>query len=79
MKVKKKKVNKIMETETQLTEKIVALTMQIQEKHPELSKFLNEMPITIPDEIRPEINIKVLTDYFNSLTQIIKNSQTNKS
>ena len=41
-----------METERELNAKIIAIAMQIQEKHPELSIFLNEMPITIPGTMR---------------------------
>lgn len=61
-----------MKTEKELTEKIIALTMQIREKHPELSKFLNEMPITIPKESSPKINIKILEEYYESLSNILK-------
>jgi hypothetical protein len=63
-----------METEKELNAKILALTMQIQEKHPELSKFLEEMPVTIPDESDPEINIKILKDYYESLNNLLKKS-----
>ena len=43
----------------------------IQEKFPELSKYIEEMPITIPVN-DPEINLKQLTDYYNSLEDIVK-------
>ena len=61
-----------METEQELSAKILAIAMQIQEKHPELSKFLEEMPITIPNESSPEINIKILKEYYESLQNILK-------
>lgn len=60
-----------METERELNAKIIAITMQIQEKHPELSKFLNEMPITIPNENKPEINLKILKEYYDSLSNLL--------
>jgi hypothetical protein len=41
--------------------------MAIQKEFPELMKFLNEMPVTIPIEGSPEINRKVLQEYFDSL------------
>jgi hypothetical protein len=63
-----------METEKELNARILALTMQIQEKHPELSKFLEEMPVTIPDENNPEINTKILKDYYESLNNLLKKS-----
>jgi hypothetical protein len=46
--------------------------MLIQEQHPELIKYLNEMPITIPDRSSPVINKKNLTDYYESLDCILK-------
>jgi len=63
-----------METEKELNAKILALTMQIHEKHPELSKFLEEMPVTVPDQSDPEINIKILKDYLESLNNMLKKS-----
>ena len=61
-----------METEKEINAKILALTMKIQEKHPELSKLLEEMPVTIPNESNPEINVKILTDYYESLNSMLK-------
>ncbi|NEW84496.1 MAG: hypothetical protein GZ094_19315 [Mariniphaga sp.] len=61
-----------MQTEKELNAKIMAITTQIKEKHPELSKQLDEMPITIPDESNPEINIKILKEYLDSLNNILK-------
>ena len=61
-----------METEKELNAKILAKTAEILEKHPELSEFLNEMAITIPDENDPEINIKILKDYYDSLDKMLK-------
>jgi len=43
-----------METEEQINAKIMKVTMVIQENYPELSKYLNEMPITIPIDSRPK-------------------------
>ena len=61
-----------METEKELNAKILAKTMEIQEKHHELSEFLNEMPVSIPNENNPETNIKILKDYYDSLNLILK-------
>ena len=60
-----------MESETELNAKIMAITMQIQNEFPELSKYLNEMPVTIPTEENPEINIKVLNNYYESLLRML--------
>jgi hypothetical protein len=61
-----------METEKELNAKIMAITLEIQEKHPELSKYLEEMQVTIPDESNPEINIKILKEYYESLKSMLK-------
>jgi hypothetical protein len=64
-----------METEHELNQKIISVTMLIQELHPELSKYLNEMPVTIPNEEHPHINIEILKEYYDSLLQILKDSE----
>ena len=61
-----------MKTEAELNNKILSISMVIRDQYPELMKFLNEMPITIPDEKKPEINTKVLEDYLNSLQEMLK-------
>ena len=63
----------MMTTEKELNAEILTITLMIQEKHPELSKYLAEMPITIPIKVNPEINIKSLQDYYNSLESLLKN------
>ena len=61
-----------METEKELNAKIMAITMRILENYPELAKFLNEMPITIPDVNSPEISSEILHEYYQSLSNILK-------
>jgi hypothetical protein len=61
-----------METEKTINTKIIAITRQIQEKHPELIPFLNELPVTIPDESSPEITVKILQEYYESLQNMLK-------
>lgn len=34
--------------------------MTIKDQHPELSKYIEEMPVTIPNEKHPEITLKSL-------------------
>ena len=61
-----------MQSEKDLNKKIMEITMLIQEKYPELSKFLNEMPATIPIEENPKINSENLQKYLNSLEDMVK-------
>lgn len=60
-----------MKNENVLNKKIMDLTMLIQKKHPEISKYLTEMPVTIPNQKNPEINAKNLLEYYNSLKDLI--------
>jgi hypothetical protein len=59
-----------MKTEHDLNEKINQITNTIREKHPELIHFLNEIPITIPNKEKPEINLDILTSYYKTLKDI---------
>jgi hypothetical protein len=60
-----------MKTEKELNAAILQKTLMIQEKFPELSKYIEEMPITIPTS-NPEITIKNLTSYYNSLDNLME-------
>ena len=60
-----------MKTEKELNNDILNITMKIEAKHPELSKFIAEMPIK-PSASGTEIDIKGLEDYHNSLVTLLK-------
>ncbi|MFV8373271.1 hypothetical protein [Flavobacterium sp. LB2P74] len=66
-----------MKTEKELNDAILKITMKIRNEYPELSKYLSEMPITIPEISNPEINIKTLSDYYESLENILKKYSPN--
>ncbi len=61
-----------MKTESELNEGILKITMVIKQRFPELLKYLNEMPVTIPNSAHPEINMKALADYYDSLDALVK-------
>jgi hypothetical protein len=61
-----------MKTEAELNQNIVKITMTIRNEFPELMKFINEMPVTIPNMESPEINVKILQDYFDSLEDLLR-------
>lgn len=61
-----------MNLENDLNEAILKITMKIRTEYPELSKYLNEMVVTIPDVATPEMTNKVLLDYYKSLEAILK-------
>lgn len=65
-------MNNYLETEKELNAKIMEISMKILEKHSELADHLDEMPLTIPNMKNPEVNIKILKDYLESLENIVK-------
>ncbi len=69
-----------METEKELNSKILEITMNIQREYPELTKYLSEMPETIPDEKDHDITIKSLKTYYDSLSVLVNDyKQTHTS
>ena len=51
--------------------------MSIDEKAPEISKYLVEMPVTIPNVNGPEINEANLKEYQSSLDVLLKKYSSN--
>jgi len=60
-----------METEKELNAKILKITMMIKNQYPELSKYIEEMPITVPNKKNPEITFLNLKQYFESLDSLL--------
>lgn len=60
-----------MKDEKTLNQKIIDITMLIQNNHPELSNYLTEMNTTLPMDTNPEINVKLLSNYLNSLESLL--------
>lgn len=65
--------NKLVENnaEMDLNSKILEITMTISDHYPELSKYLDELPVTIPDENNPDITLRNLSQYYESLNSIL--------
>lgn len=59
------------ESEKDLNAEILKLTLKIKDQYPELSKYIEEMPVTIPDEKHPEITPNNLKAYYDSLTSLL--------
>lgn len=68
-----------MKTEHELNDDILNITMKITAEYPELLKYLEEMPVTIPDKKNPEINIKNLKAYYHSLLTLIEGYKKDKT
>jgi hypothetical protein len=60
-----------MEAEKDLNAKILRITMTIRDQYPELSKYLEEMETTIPNEKNPEVSMKNLQTYYDSLNSML--------
>jgi len=67
-----------MKTVKELDADILKITMEIKEKYPELSNYILEMPVTIPNVENPEMNHKVLHDYYDSLDILVKDYIQNR-
>jgi hypothetical protein len=65
--------------ERDLNLKIMQVTTEIKEHYPELIKFLEEMPVTVPDEKDMEITLKNLKSYYDSLNSILNSYLTEQS
>ncbi|HQZ24328.1 MAG TPA: hypothetical protein PLD18_03430, partial [Flavobacterium sp.] len=56
----------------QCIRKALNITMKIKTQFPELSMYILEMPITIPNLENPKINQEVLQEYYDSLSILLK-------
>lgn len=59
-----------MESLINMNRRILLISSKIKQDFPELIHFLDEMPITIPNENHPEINLALLTTYYQSLISL---------
>ncbi|MBC7863696.1 MAG: hypothetical protein IAF38_12025 [Bacteroidia bacterium] len=59
------------ETEKELNAKILKITMRIKDQHPELSKYIEEMQVTIPSDKNPEVTLAHLRTYYESLNTML--------
>lgn len=53
-----------------LTE-ISAVTRDIEENYPELYKYIDENPMTLPDENHPEVDNEAFKEYLESLKTML--------
>lgn len=60
-----------MKTKIEVYEAIIEMEKIIHDTFPELVKFLDEMPATIPKEIDPVIDLEILKEYYCSLNELV--------
>jgi hypothetical protein len=69
-----------MENLKKLLTEVTQLTTNIETNYPELYRFLDENPLTIPAVNHPHIDKQIMEEYLNSLKQLIKHHlETHKS
>lgn len=56
----------------EILSEIVLLTNQIETEHPELYRFLEEQPMTIPAEDQPEIDRGTMENYLLGLRALLE-------
>ncbi|MBC7488583.1 MAG: hypothetical protein H7282_17730 [Cytophagaceae bacterium] len=61
-----------METKEKLDKDIVEITMHIQDKFPELSKYIAEMPVHIQYTNGSNVSVEDLKKYYDSLKEVLK-------
>ena len=61
-----------MKNEKELYTAILKITMQIKTQFPELSLYLEEMPVTIPNVKNPVVNRSILQEYYDSMSILLK-------
>ncbi|HLV15339.1 MAG TPA: hypothetical protein VKY41_09180 [Xanthomarina sp.] len=61
-----------MESQNKINHKIRLTTIKIQEEHPELIKYLNEIPRDFISIDEKGIDNKALKDYLNSLNHLLE-------
>lgn len=60
----------------EINKEIFQVQMEIQEKYPELMKYLAEMPDTLPVEGSVKVDSNSLMNYLNSLKEMILNYES---
>lgn len=68
------KKNKYMKSLQKIIQEISKITLEIEEKYPELYRDLTEMPITlsIPSKNEDTLTTKELSEYLNTLKELLQ-------
>jgi hypothetical protein len=61
-----------MKTKAKWEQDILNITINMDKEFPELSKYLNEMPLKVSNKDKDVINIKNLEEYYNSLMEMLE-------
>ncbi|HMC01237.1 MAG TPA: hypothetical protein VKN14_09405 [Flavobacteriaceae bacterium] len=61
-----------MKTLQELYSEISKIVLEIENNYPELYKYLEENPMTLPESSKPKVDIKSLEEYKQSLTELLE-------
>ncbi|MBN8707470.1 MAG: hypothetical protein J0L62_16480 [Bacteroidetes bacterium] len=61
-----------MKPTSKLEQDVLTITMNLEKKFPELSKYIMEMPAKISEKNKDSIKIKNLTNYYKSLVRLLE-------
>lgn len=68
-----------MKKSQELLKELMDITYKIESEYPELYKYLDENPVTIPIVEHPHLTNKVFSDYLTDLKNLLNNHiQTHK-
>jgi len=67
------------ESDKILTERIMAVTLEINENYPELNKYLSETADANSTEKNPDVNKRNLKAYYDTLIDIVKKYKQNQN
>jgi hypothetical protein len=59
------------DVERDLNLKIIEVTNRIKDHYPQLTRFLDEMPIAVADDKNVEITLRNLRSYYDSLNTML--------
>lgn len=62
----------------QLTKEINELTEKIEREYPELYRFIDENPITIPNLSHPKMDTGNFADYLDTLKELLRHEMEKK-
>lgn len=61
-----------------IIKEISDLTLKIEQDHPELYQYLDENPVTIPNIEHPNMDTRTMSDWLESLKELLKQNIENQ-
>ncbi|WP_142784505.1 hypothetical protein [Changchengzhania lutea] len=61
-----------MSSSSKILSEIFRLKLEIATRYPELMKYLDEEPITIPNQAKPKVDDASLNEYLHTLKNLIE-------